>query len=208
MEYNNFKNLDAGNDKYGEPRLKIATYLRDNILNKLEQTWFIENGTLLGAYRDNKFIINDDDFDIGMLIDSKDEIKTIYKKILNLLPKYYKLRIIDTYCNKIEIYEPKYGSYILKGPHYNGDDYHYVSLDLQFYLKNKIKNNYHQLYFIFPYDIIINHDIIYPLKKIILENEESPTPNNVEEFLKLHYGSIDKKAKYNIKTHRYELTLR
>ena len=58
MEYNNFKNLDAGNDKYGEPRLKIATYLRDNILNKLEQTWFIENGTLLGAYRDNYSLIN------------------------------------------------------------------------------------------------------------------------------------------------------
>ena len=203
MEYNNFKNIDAGNDKYGEPRLKLASYLRDNILNKLNKTWFIENGTLLGAFRSNKFINHDDDFDIGLLIESKDEIKSISKKILTFLPKHYKLRIINTYCNKIEIYEPKYGDYILKGPQYNGSNYHYVTVDLQFYLKKD--NYYHQLYFIFPYDIIINHDIIYPIKKIILENEEFPIPNNVEEFLKLHYGSIDKKAKYNIKTHRYEL---
>jgi len=205
MEYNNYKNIDAGNDKYGGPRLKLATYLRDNVLNKLNKTWFIENGTLLGAFRNNKYINNDDDFDIGILINSKDEIKNISKKILTFLPIHYKLRLIDSYCNKIEIYEPKYGDYILKGPQYNGCNFHYVTVDLQFYLKEN--NYYQQLYFLFPYEIKINHDIIYPLKKITLENEIFHTPNKVEDFLKLLYGSIDKKAKYNIKTHRYELPL-
>ena len=63
---------------------------------------------------------------INLLIESKDEIKSISKKILTFLPKHYKLRVISSYCNKIEIYEPKYGDYILKGPQYNGSNYRYV----------------------------------------------------------------------------------
>ena len=65
MEYNNFKKTDAGCDKYGIPRLKLAVYLRDNVLDQLDKHTFIENGTLLGAYRNQKFIPHDDDFDFG-----------------------------------------------------------------------------------------------------------------------------------------------
>ena len=54
MEWNNFKNPNAGCDKYGKYRLELALYLKNNILNNY--IYFIENGTLLGAYRNNKFI--------------------------------------------------------------------------------------------------------------------------------------------------------
>ena len=37
---------------------------------------------------------------------------------------------------KIEIFDEKYGKYILPGEKYNGSDFHYVTLDIQFYLKN------------------------------------------------------------------------
>ena len=43
MEWNNYKNVEAGCDKYGVPRLELAIFLRDNILNKIGKTWFIEN---------------------------------------------------------------------------------------------------------------------------------------------------------------------
>jgi len=48
--------------------------LRDEVLDKLNLSWYIENGTLLGAWRNGKFIKHDDDFDIGVLINSKEEI--------------------------------------------------------------------------------------------------------------------------------------
>ena len=145
MEYNNFKNPDAGCDKYGKYRLELALELK-KILNELTFIWFIENGTLLGAYRNNKFIAHDDDFDIAILISDLKQIDTIFSSIKNLLPKKYDLRLISSYSNKIEVFNPLYGNYILPGPQYNNRDYHYVTVDLQFYLKKN--NEYKQLYFI------------------------------------------------------------
>jgi hypothetical protein len=203
MEYNNYKNCDAGNDIYGKYRLELAVFLRDNILNNIKNKWFIENGTLLGAWRNNKFIIADDDFDIGMLIDNKEDIPKIYNYIKNLLPKKYDCRIIYNYCNKIEVYEPKYGNYILQGSTYNKSDYHYVTIDLQFYLKND--NKYKQLYFIRPFDINFNQDILLPLKEITVENEIFPCPNKTEELLIINYGSLDPNAKYSKNTGLYHI---
>jgi len=113
MEWNNYKKIDAGCDIYGKQRLEIAVYLRDNILNKYNN-YFIENGTLLGAYRNGKFIAHDDDFDFALLLDSKNEIKDIFNFIKDNLKSEYKCRLIDSYCDKIEIYNPIYGKYNLQ----------------------------------------------------------------------------------------------
>jgi hypothetical protein len=204
MEFNNYKNPDAGCDKYGIYRLELAKYLRDNIFAKFNNKYFIENGTLLGAFRNQKFIPHDDDFDFGILIDSKDEINNINNIINYNLISNYKCRLIDSYCNKIEIYEPKYGKYILSGPKYNNQDYHYVTIDLQFYLK-KNENIYDILYYIYPEPREININIILPLTKITLENEIFYAPNKVEEFLKINYNSLHPEAKYSNKTGKYHL---
>ena len=203
MEYNNFKKPDAGCDKYGIPRLKLAVYLRDYVLNQLDKHTFIENGTLLGAYRNQKFIPHDDDFDFGILLESKDEMYKIVEKISNLLPNEYQCRIRDSYCLKIEIFQPSFGKYTLLGPKYDGADYHYVTVDLQAYLKQD--DSYKSLYYINPYDIIIKEDNILPLKKIKLEGESFNCPKDIVTFLEFHYGSIDPKAKYNAVSCKYEL---
>ena len=99
MEKNNFKKEDAGCDRYGTQRLEqklcFLLYLKNNVLTNINKPYFIENGTLLGAWRNGKFIPHDDDFDFAMLIDSEDEIN---EKLLN---SKYKARIIDTYSSKI-----------------------------------------------------------------------------------------------------------
>ena len=110
MEKNNYKKEDAGCDKYGKQRLELALYLKNNVLSHLTQEWFIENGTLLGAWRNGKFIAHDDDFDYAILINNRNEINDIYEKIKNsLVNSKYELRLISTYSDKIEVYDKSYG---------------------------------------------------------------------------------------------------
>lgn len=203
MEYNNFKKEDAGCNIYGKQRLELAIFLRDNILGKLNKKWFIENGTLLGAFRDGKFIVHDDDFDIGMLIDKKEDVNIIYDKISLLLKNQrYKARLVNTYATKIEVYDEAYNKYILPGNGYNGADYYYVTLDIQFYLDKS--DRYECLYYIRPSIFSVDKNIILPTGRIKLEGEEFNCPNNSEQFLLANYGSINQNARYNQVTGFYE----
>ena len=206
MEWNNYKKIDAGCDKYGKQRLKLACYVRDQILSNINNIWFLENGTLLGAWRNKKFIDHDDDFDIAMLIDNRLEIKKIYDIISNLLIDKYKCRIVDTYCTKLEVYDPSYGNYILDGPKYNNSDYHYVTLDIQFY--NYIdKDKYQIMYHIAKEKSTVALKDILPIVPIVLENEIINYPKDIELFLTDKYGSLDPDAKYCLDTDNYHLEI-
>jgi hypothetical protein len=56
--------LIQNNKKYSPQRTQLALALKD-ILDKHKVTWFLDGGTLLGAYRNGKSIPSDDDFDMG-----------------------------------------------------------------------------------------------------------------------------------------------
>jgi len=204
MEYNNYKKNGAGCDIYGSQRLELALYVKHNILNKLKKDWFIENGTLLGAWRNNKFIAHDDDFDIALLINSKDEIIQIFNDICKyLVNSKYEARLISTYSDKIEVYEPSYGKYILQGKNYNGADFHYVCMDIQFYLKKD--DLYERLYYNCPNKLCVSKNVLLPTKLIKLEDNMFNCPFESETFLKKNYGSLDPSAKYNSITGLYHI---
>ena len=206
QEYNNYKICGTGNDIYGKQRLELAVELRDNILTNIKQPWFIENGTLLGAWRNKKFIDHDDDFDYAILIEdelnTKETISNMYEYIKENLNKKYECRLISTYANKIEVYDPTFGKYLL-AEQYGGADFHYVSIDLQFYKKIN-EYNYQSMYYINP-DLMIDIRLIHPLRKIKLENYYFPAPFDTRTFLINHYGSLDENAKYNKETGKYHL---
>lgn len=97
------KNAGKGCDVYGKDRMKVALIVKE-LLNRFEPslTWFLDNGTLLGAYRSGSFIAHDDDFDIMALIDKTDHllrIDTIYQMLKSNLPEPLECRIIDTYTD-------------------------------------------------------------------------------------------------------------
>ena len=201
---NNFKIPGTGMDIYGKQRLELGMLLRDKVLNKLKIPWVIENGILLGAFRTGKFIKHDDDFDIGLFFESDPSSIAIdiLNKIKQLLPKPYDARYISTYCQKIEVYDPTYGSFVLSGPQYNGANFHYVTADLQFY--QRFGNIYRCLYSGCARIIEIPADAVFPLGCMTVECESFPSPADTETYLKCWYGSLSPTAKYNPDSGLYE----
>ena len=200
-EWNNFKSSLSGMDRYGDQRLKLAVLMRDTVLNKINFPWIVENGNLLGAWRTGKFIPHDDDFDIAMFFeeDATLQLCIVFKKIKELLPAPYEARLVSSYCDKIEVFDPTYGNYILHGPQYEGADYHHVTLDIQSY--ERCGDVYHSLYNTHPQ--YVKHKDLYPLGNITLEGEPFQAPANVEAALRGVYGSLSAKAKYNKELGKY-----
>lgn len=202
---NNYKREDAGMDRWGKQRLELGLLVQDKILKELNIPWVIENGTLLGAYREGKFIVHDDDFDIALFFETNSaaHVPDILNKIRQLLPQPYEARYVSTYSHKIEVYDPTCGSFILCGPRYDGADYHYVTTDLQFY--QRFGDIYRCLYYAHKNTIEIPAEAVHPLGKITLEGHQFQAPFDVKTYLKCWYGSLSPHAKFNPETGFYEV---
>ena len=97
--------------------------------------YFLDNGTLLGLWREGALINSDDDFDFGVLVHTNEELVELYghlkRQLSETLGNRYQCRSIDTFAHKIEVYDPSHGSFLLDGERYLGADYHRVSVDIQ-----------------------------------------------------------------------------
>jgi phosphorylcholine metabolism protein LicD len=198
-----YKVTFSGSDKYGKQRLELAIHLRE-VLNKLKLNWYVENGTLLGAFRNGKFIKHDDDFDIALLYqeDPLENLKKDLKLIQANINPTFKARLVETYTKKIEVFNPSFGKYALIGDRYDGADFHHVTVDLQSYY---YQNDYYVS--TYNYNKLKNHqDDIFPLTKILFEGEYFPAPVNTIKILENEYGSIDENATFNPLTKKYELS--
>jgi len=187
--------------KYGPLRVQLGLKVKD-FLNRTNTNWFLDTGTLLGAYRNGKTIPADDDFDISIL-GTEDELKTLFTQIKSYLKDtQYNARYVNTYCKKIEIFDKSHGSYILD-PKTN-TDFHNVTVDIQLYTANGNQVNYE--YYKNNMNEYVHSTVsdILPLTTITFEGHEFNAPQNTEKFLKAHYGYIGPNAKYNPKTRMYE----
>ena len=201
---NPIKNIESSNVIYGLYRTELALEV-SRILNTLNLNWFIESGTLLGAWRNNKLLPEDDDFDMAVILDNNNidiKLKYLKRKFDLLLPTKYSCRIVNTYCHKLEIYEEQYGNYILPDPKYKGADFHNVTIDLQVYYEKK--NRLFPLYYVYKSEVSIPLKYIYPIKTINLENNIYNCPYNPKKVLESIYGYLGKDYILNIDTGKYE----
>merc|ERR1711971_721747 len=101
----------------------------------------IEAGTLLGAWRNGKFIPHDDDFDYAMFFNTFEpsEACNVLRKLKMHMDSFlestpYETRLISTYADKLELFDPRHGTFVLPGEFYHGANYHYVTIDVQAYI--------------------------------------------------------------------------
>ena len=133
------------------------------------------------------------------------------------LTERYATRIVTSYCDKIEVFEPKYGDFALVNEFY-GDDarFHYVTVDLQPYVRvgdhgvgeEKGCENlvvYHALYRAkHSICLVFKEDDVMPCTEISLEGELFPAPHEVKAVLTEVYRYLGNDAVYNKQTTKYE----
>lgn len=197
--------MSIGADKWGAERLALAVHLRDDVLPH-DWVFFMENGTLLGSFRDGKQISHDDDFDLAVIIDSVSEVGPMMAALSDRLRPPYKIRRVDTYADKLEVYDPGSGNYPLIGPGYGNADFHCVTVDLQFYLRQG--DDLRCLYYRKPDGVRTDGEVhprsrILPVGQALVEGESFPSPAMTREFLVSRYGCLDRGAVLDQDTGKY-----
>jgi len=132
-----------------------------DILNKKNINYFLLFGTLLGAYREKDFIKHDKDIDIGIFLDSKNDLEDLVlqgvfaeKNIKFFKDRGYSLQKGDSY---MDIYP-----FTMDGDEYRsllGWEYNY-----------RLKKKY------------------FPTERIEFVGEEFETISNIEDYLIEKYG--------------------
>ena len=191
--------------KYGPHRVELAKKLMP-WLNKFPGgiTWFLDSGTLLGAYRDGKMLLHDDDFDLGFYLPEKD--LSVLERLNSYLQNAgFNCRIVDTYCTKVEIFNPEHGKYMLNNREGN-PDFHNVTVDITMFVNSPGKTD--MVTFLHNHaqqgDLHVPLATISTLDSLVYEGHRWPVPRNTCEFLEGIYGYIGHGAVYNPDKFRYE----
>ena len=193
--------------------------------------FFLDNGTLLGLWRNGELIDSDDDFDFGLLVcceefsadwaaafqsDFQGRLEQRLKDTGSDTP--FRSRVVDSYAQKIEIYDPTHGSFPLDGERYAGARFHHVTVDLQIHVE--------ELQLQLPVDgqeevrrgVSIRHADFEtrgtgpgcsyePFGSVSFAGAEWPVPGRQDDFLSYLYGYVGTGAEFDIHSRLYRKKL-
>ena len=191
----------VGADIHGAARLELATLVK-LALDEAELTWFLDGGTLLGAYRSGTQIAHDDDFDTAVYMPTfhDEDLDALRSKISASVPAPYQVRAVTSYARKIEIYDPASATFVLP-PQYAGADFHTVTVDVQ------VMTDAAGGHVVYLHDMLdhvrVPKGAIVPTGEIALEGHTFNSPRDIVGFLEAQYGCIDSDAVFDPQTRKY-----
>ena len=186
--------------RYKAHRVELARQLRD-LFFEYDIPFFLEGGTALGAYRGGSMILHDDDFDYGVY-GNEELLATIVEKLHRDLQGPYEIKLVSSYCKKLEVYDPTHGKMTL----HQDIEFHNVTVDLLLYKNQPDDDNFLQIqYFKRPYHKIrIRAADVFPLSKVQFEGEWFPCAGNLRGYLETYYGYVGEDSYYDPETNLYK----
>jgi len=194
------KSRGVGNDVYGQARLALALNVRD-ALARSGVAWFLDAGTLLGAFRNGKLIPHDDDFDIAVYLpyySGAHELDSLARLLCIDAP--YQCRAVTSYAQKLEVFDPNSPRFELPCD-YGGADFHAVTVDLQVMTDNA-DDNLVYLHNLLGY-VQVPRSAVLPPGDIPCEGHLFQAPRDPTAFLEALYGYLGEDARFDPSTGKY-----
>jgi len=183
------------------PQLEKLLSVLSDILNSAKIEYWIDQGTLLGAYRHGKFIARDSDIDIA--IKNEEQFDSLLELLKSKLPNIYVSERKGSHCRGYRIWLKAGGTF--KG-NFEGREIQWplVCCDAMFYQYYEQDKTYVQQYQGFGVDTFsIPETVIFPLDRIEFEGSMYPCPNRIEEYLEIQYGYIGEGAFWDPEINRW-----
>jgi hypothetical protein len=190
----------VGNDVYGQARLTLALRVRD-VLEPLGVAWFLDAGTLLGAYRNGRLIPHDDDFDMAVYLPQYDGVQMLNDLAGRLtIGAPYRCRTITSYAQKLEIFDSSSPRFVLPAE-YRGADFHAVTVDLQVVTDGEDDS------LVYLHDLMdhirASRGAALPPGEILCEGHRFRAPRDPAGFLEALYGYLGEDARFDPSTKKY-----
>ena len=183
------------------PQIEELLSVLSDILNSAKIEYWIDQGTLLGAYRHGKFIARDSDADIA--IRNEEHFETLSELLESKLPSVYGWEMKNHHCRGYRIWLKTGGTF---NGTFEGREIQWplVCCDAMFYQYNEQDKTYVQQYQGFGVDtFFIPETVIFPLDQIEFEGGMYPCPARVEEYLEIQYGYIGEDALWDCEINRW-----
>ena len=183
------------------PQVKKLLSVLSDILNIAKIEYWIDQGTLLGAYRHEKFIARDSDVDIA--ISNEVHFEALPKLLKLKLPSAYGWERKGSHCRGYKVWLKTGGTF---NGTFKGRDIQWplVVCDVMFYRYNVKDKTYVQQYQGFGVDTFFFPEaVIFPLERIKFEGSIYPCPTRMKEYLEIQYGYIGEGAIWDPEINRW-----
>ncbi len=174
------------------PKIEELLSVLSDILDSANIEYWVDQGTLLGAYRHGKFIARDSDVDIA--IRSDEHFEALSELLESELPRDYACERKASHCKGYRVWLKTGGTF--RGT-FEGREIQWplVCCDVMFYRYDEGDRTYIQQYQGFGVEtFLIPEEVIFPLEGIEFEGRRYPCPARVREYLEIQYGYIGEGA--------------